>query len=332
MISIIIPFYNVELYIKDCLKSLEAQTYRGFEIIAVNDGSTDDSANIVRQFAEKSSMNIRLIEQENAGVSSARNAGIKNAKGDYICFIDSDDMVRPNYLEVMVNIVKQEKCDIAICRHESFADGTEPKPYVDKYKKKNRNVGVMTPVTFLELFLYRQVPVGIWCLLLKREIVSENRLQFAEGYRYSEDIEFIYRTIAYAQRVYCTDRPLYLYRMREGSAMSKVDDSRLDGLELMKGLEDFFEVTLPEFAPLFKKYGVARWLWATLWQLAITSDSLDEFLVNCRKYDAHRYIPRLSVFPDPKVAVTSVIFSISPRFYYTLVRLSRLERNYRKLS
>ena len=113
-ISIVIPVYNVERFLHKCLDTLEAQTYRNFEIIAVNDGSPDKCPEILREF-EKKYENITVLDQENQGMSAARNAGMAVARGKYLCFVDSDDYVAPTYLEELYNAVTQNEADIACC-------------------------------------------------------------------------------------------------------------------------------------------------------------------------------------------------------------------------
>lgn len=119
VISIIVPVYNTSAYLRRCMKSLLNQTYQNFEIILINDGSTDGSGLLCEEYAE-SDQRIRLIHQENAGPSAARNRGIELASGDYITFVDSDDFVEPNYLERLYQTAKTNDTDIAICNFNSF--------------------------------------------------------------------------------------------------------------------------------------------------------------------------------------------------------------------
>ena len=113
LISIIVPIYNVEKYLRQCLDSIMNQTYRNFECLLINDGSSDNSEDICREYVSKDSR-FRYFEKENGGVSSARNLGIEHSKGEYITFIDSDDWVDSDYLEVLYNSLVDERADIAI--------------------------------------------------------------------------------------------------------------------------------------------------------------------------------------------------------------------------
>ena len=119
LISIIVPIYNVENYLRQCLDSIVSQTYQNFECLLINDGSSDNSADICREYIEKDS-SFRYFEKENVGVSSARNLGIERSKGQYITFIDSDDWVDSEYLEVLYRALIEEKADIAITTYKQF--------------------------------------------------------------------------------------------------------------------------------------------------------------------------------------------------------------------
>ena len=115
-ISVIIPVYNVEKYLGKCLSSLVEQTFRDFEIIAVNDGSTDHSLEILRRFEENYDF-ITVIDQENKGISLSRNRGMDIARGEYLCFVDSDDFVAPCYLQRLYELCQENKADIACCSY-----------------------------------------------------------------------------------------------------------------------------------------------------------------------------------------------------------------------
>lgn len=114
LISVIIPVYNGEKYIKRCINSLINQTYKNIEIIIINDGSKDNSINIIKEISEKDKR-IIIIDKENQGVSIARNAGIEKASGDYIMFVDVDDWVKTNMIEQMYKVIKKENVDIVKC-------------------------------------------------------------------------------------------------------------------------------------------------------------------------------------------------------------------------
>lgn len=328
MISIVIPLFNVERYIESCLRSFENQKYKDFEIIIVNDGSQDNSVAIVENIIKKSKIKIKLLHQKNSGVSAARNTGIINAQGEFICFVDADDMVTPEYLSKMFYEINRNNHDIVICDYEYVNEDCA----CNFINSANNHFQKISSSEALEKYLYRDISPGIWSIMIRTSLIKENKLFFSEGFRYSEDIEFIFKIMSYSRSIGITNDRLYLYRIRNGSAMSLVDDKRLDGFELMQRLEVFFDNENTEFALKFRKFGVARWVWATIWQIAISSEKYNDFITNVRTYNPKLYIRRLVTFPKIKVAISSLIFNFCPYIYYKIIRKLGLKRlNGRKI-
>jgi len=317
MISVIIPLYNVENYILDCLLSFEKQTYSNFELIIVNDGSTDKSRSIVEDYLGKSNMTIKLINQKNAGVSSARNTGLSRAIGEYVCFVDSDDLVVSGYLETMIRDLKSTNSDLVICGIKSVPDNNE----IVDIMVTNKNLLVMDYKEALNSYLYKEIICGMGSFLVKKEILSKNKITFSESYRYSEDQEMIWKMINHSDRMVYNEIELYLYRTRPESAMSIVDDKRLDGLELMMNLEEYFKEQNPTFYKEYKKYGVARWVWATTWQAALGCENYKSFADFTEKLHSVTYFKSLLSYPDKKVKLSSALFVISPIVYYFFMKL-----------
>ena len=316
MVSVIIPLYNVEKYIELCLSSFENQKYKDFEIVVINDGSTDNSVSIVEDYIGKSQMRIKLIHQKNSGVSAARNKGIDNSKGQYICFVDSDDMVVPSYLSDMTEILINRNIDMVICGVKSISEESSR----SIYESDNNSIIEIDSHEALTRFLYRDINPGIWSLMINRKVIDRNNLRFAEGYRYSEDIEMIFKIIANSNRIAQTKSKLYLYRVRNLSVMSLVDDKRLDGFKLMIGLESYFVEARPDFLEEFRKFGVARWVWATLWQNAMASSTYNDFINNSEKYNAKFHMKKLLSFPKRKVTESARVYIISRFMYYIIFK------------
>lgn len=315
-ISVIIPLYNVEDYVTYCLESFENQSYNNFEIIIVNDGSTDDSESVIKQYKKQSEMTIHLINQENAGVSEARNNGINAASGECICFVDADDMVHVDFLKEMANAISKEDCDLVICGSENVPEDT----VTNKMDSNEYITDTMNSYKALKKFLYREIISGVCFIMVKKEIFTNNNLNFAKGFRYSEDLEMMWKLIAHSKKIGHTKKKLYFYRMRNGSAMSVVDDKRMDGYTLMKGMEKYFQKVRPDFSSEFIKYGTARWVWATLWQIALASDCYSSFKKTSNKFNTKQYMKNLLTYPKMYVAVSSLVYTISPFIYYHTVR------------
>lgn len=321
MISIIIPLYNVEQYIIECLKSFEKQLYKEFELIIVNDGSTDNSVEIAENYLKNSQLIITIINQQNFGVSAARNRGIEEAKGEFICFVDSDDMVGPYYLLKMISLLKKENCDLVFCSSsivpEEYKFNNNDLKHLGELKSE---IKIMDSITALKSFLYKGLVSGIGTMLIKKEILDNECIRFKEGYRYSEDQEIIWRIISKSNLIASINNPQYLYRIRDNSAMSVVDNKRLDGFKLMLDLEEYFQIEKPNFYKEFKKFGVARWVWATTWQIAIGSKDYKSFYKMIDEFQFKEYMKNLIFYPQNKVKISSVLFMSSPSIYYLIVK------------
>lgn len=329
MISVIIPMYNVDKYIKDCLSSLEKQTINNFEVIVVDDGSTDNSLKVVESYIECSKITIRLITQSNSGVSAARNTGLKNAKGEYICFLDSDDILNPKFLAIMYNTLNVNDADLAICKMRSVPE------HFDFYNKEineaDFSIHTRDKQMALTDYLYGKLISSACSIMVKKKVIIDNDILFSTGYKYSEDLEFVWKVINSSKIINSVDKELYYYRTREDSVMSKVSIERLDGIELMKGLEKYFKNQNAEFYPYFKKYGVARWVWATLWQCGLSCNKYEEFKYYMKLLDSRKNLIQLVSFPDTKVQLSSGLFLISPKLYYFFIRKFLKSRVQRKI-
>lgn len=178
MVSIIILVYNGQHYIRSIVDDFARQVYKDFELVFVNDGSTDDSLKYLQACQEESQIRIRLVDQSNQGVSSARNAGIAEACGDWLCFVDVDDAVAETYLSDMFSVTTKEDVQMVFCRHESI------KVLSDRDRRKNAGTGatvVVDRLTCLRGFLYGKLKSGCCTLMVKAEVLKANQLEFATG-------------------------------------------------------------------------------------------------------------------------------------------------------
>lgn len=212
-VSIIIPVYNVEKYIDECLNSCVNQTYKDIEIICVNDGSSDSSRKHIEKFME-SNKNIILINQDNAGVVAARNKGIEVSTGKYIMFVDSDDYIDFNMVEVMIKELIASKCDAVKCNVDTtlqflqFSKIDKRKIYInDEYKKNIREL------LFQDNNMFSLIYNGIY----KRELVGS----FPAGFRLGEDVLFNAEYFLKAQSVALIPDSMYHYRDNPDSVTHK---------------------------------------------------------------------------------------------------------------
>lgn len=225
MISIIVPIYNVEKYLTECVESLLKQTYSDIEIILINDGSTDSSGKICEKYA-KIDDRVKVIHKENGGVSSARNEGIRLSRSKYITFVDPDDYVSCDFIEKLYRLLKDSNADISICNYITVGNNIRFKGKLEKKIINQRDAMTL-------LVKDEEMPSYLWNKMFRVELFDG--LRFMEGYRY-EDVRMMHLIFLRANRVAVTDEPFYYYRVREGSITSSTLLNNSE--ELINALED----------------------------------------------------------------------------------------------
>lgn len=211
-ISVIIPVYNASRYLPECLESIMAQTFSDIEIICINDGSTDNSLQILQDFRLKDSR-IKIIDQKNAGVSAARNAGIKGATGRYIGFVDSDDTVEKNFFETLFVKAQENNADIVFSMGLSPSDTLAPEKIYGKSAIRSE---------ILPLFFKMDIHNAIWNKLYTASIIKDENILFPVGLTHGEDAEFNIQFLAHAQTLLVIAYSGYHYRETPGSATRNV--------------------------------------------------------------------------------------------------------------
>lgn len=217
-ISVIIPVYNVENYLSLCLSSCVSQTLNDVEFICVNDGSTDGSLAVLRQFAEKD-YRIRIIDKPNGGVSSARNAGIDVARGEYIMFLDADDYLTPDACERVWIEKLEAPTDIVVFSTEIFPHA-HPHPTDWYYWVTNTHTHRYWEFTPAVLFDEPSTRPFLWHQAFRKEILDKNNIRFREDVKHGEDMVFLLQVYPHAKYFCFLPDKLYHYRWhREGSLM-----------------------------------------------------------------------------------------------------------------
>ena len=222
-ISVVVPIYNVEKYVADCLDSILNQSNQDFEIICINDGSTDFSGEIVKNYQKNYSDKIVYAEQENLGLSAARNAGIAIAKGEYICFVDSDDMLAENALEVLVSTVEMYP-DVHIINYEMdkliFESEQEYISKKEYYKVENKYEGVMPGQELLiDMLNNHDYVESANLLLIDRQWLNVSKINFTPGALYEDSI-FSIDCFLKCEKMLHLNAGIYQYRVRENSIMT----------------------------------------------------------------------------------------------------------------
>ena len=241
LISVIVPVYNVEEFLPYSLDSIVNQSYENLEIIIINDGSTDMSGKICNEYAKRDKR-IKVINQENKGLSGARNTGIANASGKYIAFIDSDDIISSQFLKYLHKIIVETQSDIAEC---SFTKIGENEVFAKKYEfDEDEKYIVINSEQALNRLHNEDVEITIksvvvWNKLYKKELFNE--IEFPKGKRYEDDFT-TYKILGKIHKMVSSNRILYNYVQRKKSIMhQKFSLKRLDALEVFDNYINVFK-------------------------------------------------------------------------------------------
>ena len=210
MISIVVPVYNMEAYLPECLASIVAQRCQDFEVLLVDDGSKDNSLAVCQEWAAKDAR-FRVFFQQNAGVSVARNRALDEAKGEYVCFVDADDAIAPDYLALLLELTRDGSFPLCWYTRDKATLGADGGK-LDRYEAKQFIRYVVTDVLN---------HANLWMMLFKRDIIREHGIRFTPGCVRNEDTEFYIHYLLYEQKVVVSDYKGYYYRPNPTSAMGK---------------------------------------------------------------------------------------------------------------
>ena len=292
-ISIIIPIYNVEKYLRQCLDTVYSIKNIKKEIILVNDSSPDNSYKIIEEYQKKYEEETVVINRKNGGLSAARNSGLEVAKGEYISFIDSDDYIDSLKFEEIFKKGKKLNLDIII--------GRAKKTWDDKNKNEEKlevpnefiDIDIIKGEKYLrESFYYRKHRVEVWDDFYKREFLLKNDLKFIEGILH-EDVPFTFKAFILAQKVKFFDINFYYYRQREGSIMSTLNKkSFISRLYFTEELIEFFnekEINKKEYNDYLGNH-----LWNSYKQLKKIDKKIIVKLLNKKNYSL-KVLTKLSI-------------------------------------
>ena len=226
-ISVIVPVYNVEKYLEKCLTSLVNQTLKDIEIIVVNDGSPDNSQEIIDKYVKKYKQ-IKSYIKGNGGLSDARNYGIKKATGEYIAFVDSDDYVTENMYEVMYEKAKSNDFDMVVCNLNYV--------YPDKIKKAYSNV--KSDTSDIKSVMINIYPAA-WNKIFKKELFKQG-IEFKRGVWF-EDVDFIYKLLPFVKKIGVVEEHFCQYVQREGSITTTPNQKIYHYIENWNGIIKFYK-------------------------------------------------------------------------------------------
>lgn len=311
-ISIIVPVYNVEKYLKKCIESIINQTYSNLEIILVDDGTKDNSGMICDEYAQKDNR-IKVIHKENGGLSDARNAGMRMATGEYIAFVDGDDYIENDMYEFLYNELKKENADISICnRYLAYENGTIKNIEKHKTRKILNNVEGL-----IELNSFTSFDMAVWDKLYKKEIF--NGIEFPKGKNF-EDYYVMHKIIAKASKIVYNSTPKYYYVQRENSISRNKDISFAFALiDASYEQISFFEENFPEILYIAKSHQayIAIAIYNEFIRYNQTCDrkkELKQIVTKNLKYIIkNKYIPT-------KKKIQAIIFKLSIPLYEKIIK------------
>ena len=307
LISIVIPIYNAEKYLEECLTSIKNQKYKNFEVILVNDGSIDNSESICKAFVE-SDTRFRYYLKVNGGASSARNLGLDNVKGDFITFIDSDDWIDENHLELLINSIKKTNSDIVVSCYKEF-DNNIDTYYTIVYTKQEKNLlnfEKMNRDDFLTIFP-KLMSINV-CFnnavakLFRKELV--NNLRFDTSIKYGEDLDFYFSLYLNVESVSYVDELTYVYRIHGDSTTSNFN-------------QEYAEQELSVFKKMFKKIqeiGLPTIHYFNKFQklLKYRVDYIKNKVLLNEHLDFLKNIEGTVTYPNTLISVVIPIYNVSP--------------------
>lgn len=288
MVSIIIPVYKVEQYLRQCIESVLGQTYRNIQVILVDDGSPDSCGAICDEYAAKDSR-VLALHKENGGVSSARNHGLHYATGDYVTFCDSDDLYAPDWIEALVEALQTHQADIAVGNHMRILEDGTP-------SAASENETGITEITLPRdkaefIFNKTLTPAHgweIWSRLFRMDIIRRENIRFCENCgNFAEDLGFTLMCTLFADRVVSIENAGYRYRLRAGSMMhSSVNNPKLNSLQAVcsfcgPAIQRAFE---PDMAELFSAnlqfFLVGNQFCSAMWESQMEPEEFRSYIIS----------------------------------------------------
>lgn len=303
-VSIIVPVYNSEKYIGSTLDSIINQDFNGFEVIVIDDGSTDDSLRIIEEKLSKSAVAHEIIHQENSGVSSARNLGIEKAQGEYLVFVDSDDYITGNHLSELYN----GETDFSLIQ---FIKKEGKKSSAPNYISKR----LMSCDEFIRMELNMQVPFNFWQLMYKASIINDNGIRFNPDYIYGEDIEFALKALSFGNEVAISNEVTYYYIQHDESAIKTSEYRRFEVVDIFENLAEFYRNQgKDDLANLIITSRIPKAIFGNMNYFFYNDYDFDEVMAKMQELDL---LTKLSKYEgDSKFKYKIKTFLLNPKIYY----------------
>lgn len=314
LVSIVMPVYMVEKYIKYSVESVIRQTYKNIELILVDDGTKDNSINIAEKILSRNDVIYRIIHQENMGLGEARNTGINAAKGEWICCLDSDDTLSDNAIEHMVMVASDSDVDIVFSKINEITEYSEAILNCPDGEIKH-----FTQQEIQKAFLLRTKIILAPGTFYRKKFLDNNQLRF-EKMAWSEDQHFVWRALYYVQNVAFLDEPLYQYYRHQDSIMGKTKpDKIIESYHKIVQLSDLYRQNIEIGAWI-----VPRWVMGTMNATTIMMNYQD-WKTLAKAIEMREYFKQLQGFPanEERLMAALGLFSRFAYYYCNRIRKTR---------
>lgn len=317
MISVIVPVYNVEKYIVKCLESIVNQDYKDFELLLIDDGSTDSSCNSIRKYLKDKSIKWKLIEKENGGQSSSRNVGLKEASGEYISFIDSDDYISKDFLSKLIDLINSNDYDFSFCNYKFIK---EQETQIDT----NNDITIYNTEALMNAFLKRSVSFVLPSMLFRKSFLDKNDLVFDERIKFSEDQMYIWKVLVASSKTIYINRKMYGYYLREKSIMTSSPFNKImNGYDVYKEFCEKLEENYPQYNKTIKMI-LPRWSLGTLYSSAKLL-TFEEYQRLYLKIEGNKLLDRIKGINDRNSYLLAFVAKMSCKILYKLCNFLKLE-------
>jgi glycosyltransferase involved in cell wall biosynthesis len=313
-VSIIVPVYNVSKYIEHSVISMCTQDFSDYEIILVNDGTKDNSMEIACNVINKYKIHNQIIDQKNSGLPAARNAGLKAAKGDFVCFVDSDDIVDMHYLSRLYNTAINSNQSVCFCNFEVVSE-TNRQGYSSNYKGES----IIKREILLNNFMKRKYKIHCCSLLIEREYLINNNIFFNEDLKFGEDNNFMWRLFPRLTTIGYVHEALYKYLTRDNSIMTKQSASSFVVMSnILIDTSNELCARYPSDRKLFE-FLPGRIILGSLRSYAKQSD-FKNFISLILSINYENHINKLLKYPDFRVVLLSIIYIVNKHLLYLIMR------------
>lgn len=305
-VSVIVPVYNSSEYIGSTLDSIINQDFSSFELIVIDDGSTDSSLQIIEEKLSKSTIAYEIIHQENAGVSRARNVGIEKARGEYLVFVDSDDYITGNHLSELYN----GETDFSLIQFIKKDGNKLSTP--DHYSKRR-----MACDEFIEKELKMEIYFNFWQLMYKASIIKDNNIRFNPDVIYGEDTEFALKALIYGNEIAISNEVTYYYIQHSSSAIKTSEYRRFEVVGIFEEMSEFYrKLGRDDLADLIITSRIPKAIFGNMNFFFYNDYDFDEVLGKMKELDL---LSKLSKFEgDSKFKNKIRLFLLNPKLYYKM--------------